>query len=80
VKKPVASPALTGRQEKPPGLCLPHFSLQAIGMNRDAIGAIAELFGATGIIASLVYLALQVRASTAKIREISSPRSSPQIQ
>ena len=29
-------------------------------MNWDAIGAIAELLGAVGVIASLVYLALQV--------------------
>lgn len=33
-------------------------------MNWDAIGAIAELFAAMGVIASLVYLAVQVRAST----------------
>jgi hypothetical protein len=51
-----------------------------IAGNRDAIGAIAGLLGAMGVIASLVYLALQVRASTAKIREITPPRSSPQIQ
>lgn len=33
-------------------------------MNWDAIGAIAEAFGAAGVIASLLYLAVQVRAST----------------
>lgn len=33
-------------------------------MNWDAIGAIAEAVGAVGVIASLIYLALQVRAST----------------
>jgi len=33
-------------------------------MNWDAIGAIAELFAALGVIASLLYLAGQVRAST----------------
>ena len=32
-------------------------------MNWDAIGAIAELLGAVGVIASLVYLAGQVRSS-----------------
>ncbi len=32
-------------------------------MNWDAIGAIAELFGAVGVIASLVYLATQIRHS-----------------
>jgi len=30
-------------------------------MNWDAIGAIAELLGAIGVIASLVYLATQIR-------------------
>lgn len=33
-------------------------------MHWEAIGAIAELFAAMGVIASLVYLAVQVRAST----------------
>lgn len=33
-------------------------------MNWDAIGAIAELVGALGVIASVLYLAGQVRAST----------------
>jgi hypothetical protein len=32
-------------------------------MNWDAIGAIAELLGAAGVIVSLVYLALQIRRS-----------------
>ena len=32
-------------------------------MNWDAIGAIAELLGAVGVIASLVYLATQIRHS-----------------
>ena len=32
-------------------------------MNWDAIGAIAELLGAVGVIASLVYLAGQIRHS-----------------
>ena len=32
-------------------------------MNWDAIGAIAELLGAVGVIASLVYLATQIRQS-----------------
>jgi hypothetical protein len=32
-------------------------------MNWDAIGAIAELLGAIGVIASLVYLAMQIRHS-----------------
>ena len=33
-------------------------------MNWDAIGAIAEAIGAAGVIASLLYVAVQVRAST----------------
>lgn len=33
-------------------------------MNWDAIGAVSELVGAAGVIASLLYLAIQVRAST----------------
>jgi hypothetical protein len=36
-------------------------------LNWDAIGAIAELAGAVGIILSLVYLALQIRQNTAQI-------------
>lgn len=33
-------------------------------MNWDAIGAIAELLGAAGVVASLIYLATQIRQST----------------
>jgi len=33
-------------------------------MNWEAIGAIGEVLGAIGVIASLIYLAIQVRAST----------------
>jgi len=33
-------------------------------MNWDAIGAVAELLGAIGVIGSLIYVATQVRAST----------------
>jgi hypothetical protein len=33
-------------------------------MNWEAIGAIAELLGAIGVIASLVYLATQIRSNT----------------
>ena len=33
-------------------------------MNWDAVGAIAELLGAIGVIGSLIYVASQVRAST----------------
>jgi hypothetical protein len=38
-------------------------------MNWDAIGAIAELLGAIGVIASLVYLATQIRESREQMRE-----------
>ena len=37
-------------------------------MNWDAIGAIAELFGAFGVIASLIYLAAQIRQNTESVR------------
>ncbi len=33
-------------------------------MNWDALGAIAELLGAVGVIASLLYLGRQIRQST----------------
>jgi hypothetical protein len=38
-------------------------------MNWDAIGAIAETLGAVGVIASLVYLATQIRHSREQMRE-----------
>jgi len=37
-------------------------------MNWDAIGAIAETLGAVGVIASLVYLATQIRLNTRSVR------------
>ena len=37
-------------------------------MNWDAIGAIAELLGAVGVIASLVYLASQIRQNSKLLR------------
>jgi hypothetical protein len=37
-------------------------------VNWDAIGAIAELLGAVGVIASLLYLAVQVRQNTRQTR------------
>ena len=33
-------------------------------MNSDAIGAVAELLGAIGVIASLVYLATEIPAAS----------------
>ncbi len=38
-------------------------------MNWDAIGAIAETLGAVGVIASLVYLATQIRQSREQMVE-----------
>ena len=37
-------------------------------MNWDAIGAIAELVGAVGVIATLVYLARQINQNTSTVR------------
>ena len=37
-------------------------------MNWDAIGAIAELLGAIGVIASLIYLATQIRQGREQMR------------
>ena len=45
-------------------------------MNWDAIGAIAELLGAVGVIASLVYLATQIRQNTATVRASGSAAQS----
>jgi hypothetical protein len=36
----------------------------SIGVNWEAIGAISEVIGAAGVIASMLYLAVQVRSST----------------
>ena len=38
-------------------------------MNWEAIGAVAELLGALGVIASLIYLATQIRQNTRSSRE-----------
>ena len=37
-------------------------------MNWEAIGAVAELVGAIGVVASLVYLAYQIRQSTSQMK------------
>lgn len=38
-------------------------------MNWDAIGAIAELLGATGVIGSLIYLSFQIRQNSLDLKE-----------
>lgn len=37
-------------------------------MNWDAVGAVAELLGAVGVIASLIFVGLQVRQNTRSVR------------
>ncbi|MDX1646917.1 MAG: hypothetical protein R3304_07220 [Longimicrobiales bacterium] len=37
-------------------------------MNWDAVGAVAEMVGAVGVIATLIYLAMQVRHNTRAVR------------
>jgi hypothetical protein len=49
-------------------------------MNWDAIGALAELAGALGVIASLVYLAIQIRQNTRSAREASWESVSRELQ
>lgn len=49
-------------------------------MNWDAIGATAELLGAFGVIASLIYLALQIRQNTESVRMASHHGVADQFQ
>jgi hypothetical protein len=49
-------------------------------MNWDTIGAIAESLGASGVIVSLIYLALQVRQNTQQIRLSRAQETSSSIQ
>jgi len=48
-------------------------------MNWDAIGAMAELLGAIGVIASLVYLATQIRQSREQMRAATAQQFQSQI-
>ena len=41
-------------------------------MNWEAIGAVAELFGATGVILSLIYVAVQIRHSREMVKQNTS--------
>jgi len=45
-------------------------------MNWEAIGAIGEVVGAAGVIASLMYLAVQIRQNTKSVRRASARQSS----
>jgi hypothetical protein len=45
-------------------------------MNWEAVGAIGEVVGAAGVIASLVYLAIQIRQNTRSVRRSSARQSS----
>jgi hypothetical protein len=49
-------------------------------MNWDAIGAIAELLGAIGVIASLIYLATQIRQSREQMRAATYQQLQQQIR
>jgi hypothetical protein len=49
-------------------------------MNWDAIGAIAELLGAIGVIASLVYLATQIRQSREQMSQNTRHAGNPGCQ
>ena len=58
----------TERIKKAEGLIFQHSLRTRESMHSDAIGAIAELLEAIGVIASLVYLAAQVRQNTSTVR------------
>lgn len=45
-------------------------------MNWDAVGAIAELLGAIGVILSLIYLSVQIRQNTHSVRRASERQGS----
>jgi hypothetical protein len=49
-------------------------------MNWDAVGAVAELLGAFGVIASLIYLAVQIRQNTESVRMASHHGVADQFQ
>ena len=49
-------------------------------MDWDALAAIAELLGAAGVIASLVYLASQVRSSTFQAKQAAAQSRQAAIQ
>lgn len=49
-------------------------------MNWDAIGAVGELLGAFGVIASLIYLALQIRQNTESVQVASHRGVADQFQ
>jgi len=48
-------------------------------MNWDAVGAVAELVGALGVIASLIYLAVQIRQNTRSSRAATFQATSSEV-
>lgn len=49
-------------------------------MSWEAIGAVGELLGAVGVIASLIYLAIQIRQNTESVRAMSHHGIADQFQ
>ncbi len=49
-------------------------------MNWDAVGAIAELLGATAVVASLVYVAVQIRQNTRTVRAAATKEAASTIR
>ena len=49
-------------------------------MNWDAVGAVAELLGAVAVVASLMYLAAQVRINTRSVRAASTKDAATTIR
>ena len=53
----------------------PNYAAGVAGLNWEAIGAVGEILGATGVIITLIYLAVQVRQNSHQIeRNIESNR------
>jgi hypothetical protein len=50
-------------------LCLRKPDNRETGMNWDAIGAIGEIVGALAVLATLIYLAIQVRQNSEQVRQ-----------
>ena len=48
-------------------------------MNWDAVGAIGEIIGAVAVVATLYYLALQIRENTARTRQVEANTNFQQV-